>query len=177
MHDAATQILIGATLLLVCLAGCRQPHGVYGVATGGSSWTEGVSDGTPGIDAASVTVITMQSGPPEGVPFVVWSDLPNGGDAHGSGQFRSASYKGSHHASDGRKVAFHAETTDGTSGVITIEGVRYDLALGALFLVSSRTDPVTVVQLSVDVRDFPQGKDELMALAKSDQVIREFFEE
>ena len=49
----------------------------YGISDGGASWTTMTSDPIPGIDAASVSEVTLYAGPPEGVSFVVLSDLSN----------------------------------------------------------------------------------------------------
>ena len=119
--------------------------------------------------------VRLKDGPPGGVPFVVWSDLPNGTSGHGEGSVRGAFYEGYHRATDGRRVDFHAKTTDGKVGSITIAGVDYDFAKGQLFLVSAHRDPVKVAQISFDLNGFPNG-DALKELAKSNPQIRGFFE-
>jgi len=150
----------------------------YGIAQSKSSWTTNITDPnrTLGIDAASVSFVTLQAGPPEGVPFVVWSDLPNGNSGSGVGRIGGASYEGQHRATDGRGVQFHGETTDGKTGTVTIADVPYDLANGSLFLASTQHDPPTVAQIAYDTSKFPKGKDQLIRLAKSIPDIRAFWE-
>jgi hypothetical protein len=168
---------IGAALLaLLCIVGCGQ-HTTFGVGERMTSWSAnaGVSNSVRGIHEGSVSFVTMKAGPPEGISFVVWSDLSNGADGHGSGSTAGASYEGAHHANDGRRVEFRAETADGKSGGITIAGTDYDLAKGSLFLVAAHEDPPRVVQIAFDLSGFPrQGN--LTEFAKSTASIRDFFE-
>ncbi len=178
MNYRTPQFLIDAALVaILCVSGCQQQPRHYGITEGQFGWITKINDpnATPGIDAASVTFITLKAGPPEGVPFVVWSDLPNGRSGSG-GKFGGASYKGHHRATDGRRIKFHAETTDGTTGTITIADTAYDLANGSLFLVSTQRDPPTVAQIDFDVSNFPKGRDQLIKLANSTDDIRTFFE-
>jgi hypothetical protein len=130
----------------------------------------------PGIDAGSVSFITLNAGPPASVSFVVWSDLSNGAGGGGQGSARGATYEGRHSSNDGRRIEFRARTTDGKSGTITIAGVEYDLAKGSLFLVSSSDDPPRVAQITFDLSGFPKDSDALKEFAKSNSEIRGFFE-
>jgi hypothetical protein len=142
-----------------------------------TSWSSsaGATNPVPGIDKGSVSFVTMNAGPAEGVSFVVWSDLSNGADGHGSASTPGASYEGTHHANDGRRVEFRAKTADGKSGSITIAGTDYDFAKGSLFLISAREDPPRVAQIAFDLSGFPR-KDNLTEFAKSTAQIRDFFE-
>ena len=182
MQTTIRDNLVRATFLgLICVASCGPKKTTeYGVASSEVSWTTNATDRIPGIDEFSVTFVTLKAGPPEGLPFVVWSDLPDGSSGKGEGSVRGASYAGQHHASNGRRIDFHAKTTDGKAGSMTIAGVDYDFAKGALFLVSARQDPPTVTQLSFDSNRFPKGGglkgDALRELAKSKPEIRAFFE-
>lgn len=177
MNRRTISIVGYVALTIVCVCGCRQQRTEYGIADGGSSWTISTEDATPGIDAASVSVITLKAGPPEGVPFVVWSDLPNGRFGSGGGKVGGASYKGHHGATDGRRIEFEAQTADGKVGTITIAEIPYDFSKGSLFLISTQDDPPNVVQLPFDTTDFPKDKDQLFALANSTSAVRTFFEE
>jgi hypothetical protein len=123
-----------------------------------------------------VTFITLKAGSPEGVSFVVWSDLPNGASGSGGTDASGgASYTGHHQSAKGRRVEYRAKTTDGKSGSVTIGGTDYDLAKGSLFLVSTSFDPPKVAQISFDLSGFPKG-DALKEYAKSNPEIRDFFE-
>jgi hypothetical protein len=178
MTHTIPQVSVYAALaVLVCLSGCEHKPSAYGIAQSASSWTTSTADPTPGIDEASVTFVTLNAGPEEGVPFVVWSDLPNGSSGSGGGRTGGASYKGHHLATDGRRVEFHASTTDGKAGTITVADVRYDLAKGALFLVSTQHTPPKIAQITFDTTNFPKTRDQLIGLAKSNAEIRAFFEQ
>jgi hypothetical protein len=158
MPTRIREALVGTALLaLICIAGCEHKPAEQGVVQGGASWQSSATNPVPGIDEASVTFITLKAGPPQGVPFVVWSDLPNGTSGSGGGSAGGASYEGHHSATNGRRVEFRAKTTDGKSGSITIAGVDYDLAKGSLFLVSTRNDPPKVAQITFDLSGFPKG--------------------
>lgn len=148
----------------------------YGIGDGGANWTISSDDSIPGIDAASVSRITLFAGPPQGLQFIVWSDLPNGRSGEGSGGMRDgASYKGQHRATDGRRMEFKAESRDGKNGTVEIAGVTYDLKKGSLFLVSTQQKPTIVKQVSFDAEKLPQRRQQLLRFAASNDLIGAFF--
>lgn len=164
-------------VLLACGFGVcsAQTGGTYGISDGGANWTVAVEDPIPGIDAASVSVVKLFAGAPKGVSFVVWSDLPNGrSGSGGGGMVGGASFKGHHRATGGRRLDFHAKSTDGKTATVTIADVTYDLDKGSLFLVATGDKSPKVVQVEYETTNFPTGK-KLMARAKSMEVIRRFF--
>jgi uncharacterized protein (TIGR03067 family) len=61
-------------------------------------------------------------------------------------------------ASDGREVAWSCLTRDGTSGTFTIDGKKYELENGAVFLVSFRGGRTTVQQVAVDMAKLQGGQ-------------------
>jgi hypothetical protein len=109
------------------------------------------------------------------LPFVVWSDQAYEASGRGEGSARGAVYEGHHRAKDGRRVDFHAKTTDGKTGRITIAGVDYDFSNGSLFLISTRQEPPTVAQIRFDLSGLPKA-DAAKELAKSNPQVRDFFE-
>jgi len=50
----------------------------------------------PGIDEAYVSFITLKAGPPEGVTFVIWSDLSKVAGGRGGGGGWKGAYKEGH---------------------------------------------------------------------------------
>jgi hypothetical protein len=164
-------------LALLCVAGCSQQRQEQGIAQSGTSWSSGGADRVPGIDEGSVTFITLKAGPADGVPFVVWWDLPYNVSGSGGGSAQGASYEGRFAGADGRRVEFRARTADGKSGSVTIAGVDYDLAKGSLFLVSTRDHPPKVVQVPFDLSGFPSDGNALRELARATPQIRGFFEQ
>jgi len=176
MPTAIRDMLVATTLVaVICLAGCGQNGTVYGVSESNAFWASTTDDPVGGIAAASVSVITLKAGPPEGLPFVVWSDLAYEAAGRGEGSVRGASYEGHHRAKDGRRVDFHAKTTDGKTGRITIAGVDYDLSNGSLFLISTCQEPPTVAQIRFDLSGL-QRADAAKGLAESNPRVRDFFE-
>ena len=170
------EMLVGsAVLAIICFVGCGRQRAEYGVAESEISWTTRATNPVPGLDEALVTLVTLKAGPPGGLPFAVWSDLPNETSGQGEGSVHGAFYDGHHRAMDGRRVDFRAKTADGKVGSITIAGVDYDFAKGQLFLVSARQEPVQVTQISFDLNGFTNA-DALKGLAKSNPQIRGFFE-
>ena len=163
-----------AVLAFICVAGCGGKGTEQGVVSSDMFWSS-AANAVPGIDEGSVTFITLKCGPPEGVSFVVWSDLTSGAGGRGEGSSRGAFYQGSHRATDGRRIDFHGRTTDGKTGTINIAGVDYDFAKGSLFLISTQQDPPEVGQISFDLSGL-QKVDAVKEVAKSNPEIRSFFE-
>lgn len=180
VHDMPTAIrntLVAIALLaLICLAGCGDKRTAYGVSESNASWMTSTTNPVAGVDEAFVTLVTLQAGPPDGLQFVVWSDLRDAVfSGRGEGSVRGAFYEGHHRAKDGRHVDFLAKTTDGKSGIITIAGVDYDFSKGSLFLISTHQDPPTVAQIRLDLSGVSKP-DEVKELGKSNPQVRGFFE-
>jgi hypothetical protein len=105
---------------------------------------------------------------------VVWSDATattNGG----SQRTDRALYFGSFQTADGRRVEYRCETTDGQTGVLELDGQRYDLAQGRLFLVATARPATRVRQLNRDVRTLQFSPEAIRALAEADEEITAFF--
>ena len=169
-RDQLTFTLLG----LICVAGCGS-SGEHGLSESIAGWTSSSGSGVPGIDEASVTMVTLKGGPPDGIPFVVWSDLPNPSVAQGSSNANRASYRGSHRGTNGRRVEFQCAISDGNVTDIMIARRKYDLANGSLFLVSTKQNPPLVAQFDVDVQNFPRDKEGLKQLSRAQPDIGGFF--
>ena len=178
MNDAVFALTLGriALIVTILLSGCAPTGGsVHGIHERSGSFTHTTESPVPGLDHASISVIVLKAGPPAGVPFVVWSDLPNGNGGSGGANARGASYDGNHRASDGRRIDFHAASTDGVTGTIVIDETTYDFAQGALFLISTQNGSTSVKQVEFDVTGFPIDREELMTIADANSAIRDFF--
>ena len=184
-------VLIGVSVITgsivmsgMMLIGCGHTAQVSGITDAGSSWTTKSDDPTPGIHNAAVSMITLFSGPEEGVKFVVWSDMSgrrggggtNSGNPSNGNANRGASYVGRHTATDREAVEFKAETKDGVSGTIRFGETTYDFANGKLFLVSSQQQPAEILQLNIDTADIPNEMEPLMEFAKGNEPIQAFFQ-
>ena len=170
LRGACTLSLLG----IICVAGCG-PSSTHGVSESVVGWTSSCGNGVPGIDEASVTKVTLKGGPPNGISFVVWSDLPNANFVHGRSKVDRASYRADHRGKDGRCVEFQCAIRDGKVTPIRIAHCNFDLANGSLFLVSTKQTPPLIAQLDVDVQDFPIDREGLKKLSSVHPDIREFF--
>lgn len=174
--------MVALAILLVCNPGCWKAPSSYGIHERTASFNH--ADGNlPGIDSASITQVTLKAGPPQGVTFVVWSDLANGGggrggaDPGGRGQ-KSASYDGYQQGAGGRRVEIHAETTDGVNGTISIDGGAFQFRLndGPLLLVSTLRDEIRVRQYPFDPSTLPKrGAEATRQFARGNDTILQFF--
>ena len=170
LRDSCTLSL----LAIICVAGCG-PSNTHGVSESVVGWTSSCSDGVPGIDEASVTKVTLKGGTPDGISFIVWSDLPKGGGVHGRSNVDCASYRADHRGKDGRSVEFQCAIRDGKVTPIRIAHGSYDLTNGSLFLVSTKAASPRVAQLDVDVQDFPIDIAGLKKLSSVHPDICDFF--
>jgi hypothetical protein len=78
---------------------------------------------------------------------------------------------------DGRKIAWSCTTQDGTKGPVTIDGQRFDLRNGAIFLVSAKEQKTKVDQLAVEMSKLHRqsaGAD-LLSLAETQPRIASYF--
>jgi hypothetical protein len=106
------------------------------------------------------------------VYLVLAADGCSGGDS-GSGP----TARGHLYAVDGRKIAWSCTAPDGTSGTVIIDGQQFDLAKGAVFLVSARENKTKVEQLAVDMSKLQGGpvQDKLPVLVDTESRIAAFF--
>jgi hypothetical protein len=141
------------------------------------SLTEAEKEGLmSGADPASIACVTLDRKP----ILVVWSDAPlcsHGGGSASSGLMTLQGeliYRGSDMKLN-RRIAYFGQIQRGENGQITINGATYDLAKGALFLVSGIDGRVQGKQLSGDVSKLTLEPDDLVAFGKADPEITSFF--
>jgi hypothetical protein len=82
-------------------------------------------------------------------------------------------------AFDGRKIAWSCTTQNGSKGAVTIDGQRFELANGAVFLISTKENKTKVDQLAIDLSKLGRtsvGKD-LLSLADTQPRIETFFKD
>ena len=140
----------------------------FGVNVGGSNWTTNSNAPVPGIDAASVSKITLFAGPPQGITFVVWSDLANQRSGSGGGGARDgAKFEGFHQANSGRKIEFTARSQDGLKATLSIGNKNYDLTKGSFFLVSTQRKQTVVKQLTIDPKALSTHQKEILAHSRN----------
>lgn len=166
-----------ALVMTVLLSGCT-PSGVgsvHGIHQRSSSFSHYSEHPVPGIDEGSIAVVTLQAGPPAGVPFVIWSDTSNSSSHGGGTPGGGASYEEEQQTADGRVITIAAETIDGITATLTIDDTPYDLQRGSLFLISTQNGTLAVKQIEFDVVGFPTDYDPLRQIADENPKIGEFF--
>src|SRR5262249_23663243 len=124
-------------------------------ATAGKSWGSGGST-VSRIEGRTTTAYTIQRLTCDGRAYLVLA--ANGCRGTGSGGGCGASH-GKLHAKDGREIGWSCSTRDGTSGSVVIDGQEFDLAHGALFLISTKDKPTRVEQLAIDGEQLQEGAD------------------
>ena len=153
--------------------GCG-PGKSVGIETRGPSWTLSSDDPIPGIHSGTLSIFTMKYGPPTGVTVALWSDL-SGSSSHGSAGAGGAAIDGTFEPSHGTGINYHCETADGIVAKVTIAGTAYTSDQGALFLISSQSDPPKVKQLSADVTSLPGEAAAIKDYAMTHLEILDFF--
>ncbi len=113
-----------------------------------------------GVHGEAVAVhFDIQSADCDGRVFLVLvANGSSGGSSAGSG----GSVRGQFHALDKREIAWSCRTPDRIGGVVTVDGQKFDLSKGAVFLISTADQQTKVQQLTIDTKRFqpppgPQG--------------------
>jgi hypothetical protein len=107
---------------------------------------------------------------------VVWFDTNDSSQGF-AGEGPTAVYHGIFAPVDGRRFDWRCKTSDGKSGTLVIEGQPFDIAKGALFLVTTRDGTTGVQQKSRDLTPFGPDKAGVEKLAKEDADVAKFVAE
>jgi hypothetical protein len=112
----------------------------------------------------------------EGLEVLIWHDLTGEGTASSAGSVAGRFYieRGSARAADGRSLAWDVQTRDGRTGEARIGAVRYELASGNLFLVTTQEGATEVRQLARDLSAVSLDHDGILAFARSDPDLAAF---
>ena len=113
----------------------------------------------------------------EGLAILIWHDFSYGeSGCRGSGSTEDPVYRlvCDVEARDGRRFNWEGNTRDGVTAQMWINGESYDLAQGAMFLVSSQDDKTTVVQLQRDLSQLHPDNESILSLADSDSDVANF---
>ena len=141
-------------------------------ACGGSSTPPGASKVLGSSEQGGYLFLRWQ----EGLDVMIWHDLVGEGTAHSAGFATGRLYieRGSARFADGRSLAWEVQTVDGRMGEVQIGGVRYDLAGGTLFIVTTQGGTPAVRQLSRDLSNVPLDHDGILAFARNDPDLAAF---
>jgi hypothetical protein len=161
-------------LLPLVLASCqRLGPGGSPVNTGGPSgsmtWHNEPPDKSPpipGIDHGGAQF--------EGKIFVLWAANSSGGGSSSSSNSSGINGKGHVRFANGQ-TTYEFSTTDGKTGPVKIDGVSYDLANGALFLLIREEDKSRVKQLKKDLSGLELTSPGFQKFGRADPEIMEFF--
>ncbi len=139
---------------------------IGGAACGGSSTPPGASKVLGSSEQGGYLFLRWQ----EGLDVMIWHDLVGEGTADSAGFATGRLYieRGSARFADGRSLAWEVQTVDGRMGEVQIGGVRYDLAVGTLFIVTTQGGTPAVRQLSRDLSAVPLDHDGILAFARND---------
>jgi len=110
---------------------------------------------------------------------MIWYDITENVWSEGSGSTSDPVHhqRGYAIASDGRRVEWQLETTDGKRATFRMQGQQYDLAKGRLFLVTTRGEGVQVEQLNRDLSTINPTVEGCEAFARRDPDVSRFIRE
>jgi hypothetical protein len=113
----------------------------------------------------------------QGLAIMIWHDLASS-SSQGSDSTGDPVYHLSSHAlsSDGRRVDWQAQTTDGKTAQFWIDGESYDLASGALFIVTTQNGATMVNQLHRDLSNVQPDYDSCVDFARGDPDLARFMD-
>ena len=161
IRNATIRLGLLAALVLLVLPGCQ-----------GRSTPPGANVIYGSVRDGHYTFLWWQ----EGVRLMIWDDVDGNHGYSGSGSTDDPVYRGAGavEAVDGSGYTYELETTDGETASFTLAGDSYDLANGALFLVTSKEGAIRVVQLQRDFSALETTNAAVEALAGSDEDIAAF---
>ncbi len=150
-----------AALVLLALAGCQ-----------GRSTPPGANVIYGSVQDGHYSFLWWQ----EGLRLMIWDDVDGNHGYSGSGSTDDPVYRGAGavEAADGSGYTYELETTDGETVSFTLAGDSYDLANGALFLVTGQEGNIRVVQIERDFSALETTNAAVEALAASDEDIAAF---
>ena len=145
---------------LIPIAGCW-------LASGGNSLpTTGVGSGAVGSSSVSYGRWS------DGLAIAVWADTNWQYGSNGETSAGRARYSGFASTQTGERLDWSCQIVGPGRGEVFLNGVRYDLADGSLFLVSVKTG--TVQQLQRDLTGVSPDLASLEALGRDDPDVRAF---
>ena len=113
----------------------------------------------------------------DGTAILVWVDTEGqaGGGAMTSAD--GAHYRGRARSPDGRHLEWDCKSADGKTGPVTINGATYELANGAVFLVTTRGGNNDVRQIQRNLSGISVSRESLDGLVKLDADVAKFLAE
>ncbi len=113
----------------------------------------------------------------EGLAILIWHDYSYGAEScSGTGSTEDPVFRleCSVQAQDGRRFQWEVHTSNGVTGEMWIDGDRFDLDQGALFLISSQDEGFKVDQFQRDFSELEPDNETIVAFANSDPAVSDF---
>ena len=113
----------------------------------------------------------------EGLAILLWHDFSYGGEGcSGSSSTEDPMYRLECvvEAKDGRRFGWNVQSSDGVTADLWIDGQKFDLDKGNLFLVSSASGEIEIEQFKRDFTGIGSSNAKIAALAESDADIAAF---
>lgn len=112
----------------------------------------------------------------EGLALMIWHDVPGSFMSEGSGSTTDPVYRihGYAESQDGLRFDWELETSDGKTAQFRIDNTSYDLADGALFIITTKNGETEVKQLRRDLSGVQAKHESCVAFAKSDPEVARF---
>jgi hypothetical protein len=106
----------------------------------------------------------------QGLRLMIWDNFQGAHQYRGSGSTADPIYRGEGtvEAGDGSGYSFTVETEGGQTAVFEINGQRYDLAQGRLFIIRVTGDGRQVQQLDRDLSGVEPTSEGIIAFGRSD---------
>jgi hypothetical protein len=112
----------------------------------------------------------------EGLAILFWHNFVGGESCTGAGSTEDPVYRLECHveSEDGQSFGWEVNTQDGMTADLWIDGQRYDLSQGNMFLISTGESGFQVEQLQRDFSKLESSNDAISALASNDPDVAGF---
>ncbi|MHC4655245.1 MAG: hypothetical protein ACYTDW_10160 [Planctomycetota bacterium] len=127
---------------------------------------------TSNVEDASYVLLRWD----EGLFVMMWFDFTGVVFTSGQGSTSDPIYTASGHkeATDGRRVEWQFKTEDGITATCKINETTYDLSKGTLFLISTRSDRVSIQQIGRDLSGVSSTVESCTEFGKNDPDVSAF---
>jgi hypothetical protein len=131
----------------------------------------------PGADAAAGTVggggyVLLRW--EEGLAVMIWYDISASSRGSGTTVGPVYRYRGYTGSPGGHRFDWEVQTADGETALFDIDGTRYDLTRGRLFIFRMQDDRTQIRQLDRDVSSVETDRGSIVAFAESDPDLASF---
>jgi len=135
----------------------------------------GMGGGTASVGDTSVQYVSITGD--DRVSLLIWSDIAGSGGSIADGGLFGSNCRGFASSADGRRIDWEWKYPKERGGDFQINGTRYNLAAGTLFLVSTKGVQVRVTQLGVDLSGLRCDRQGYEDFAKTQPKVAQFVAE